>query len=267
MDTGTQNPNMTRRAVQIVLAVVGIVGLYYLYKFLFVSSSTSMSALISGNKTASTNPSSPIIIPASSMVPIYEGGTFTLSMWININNWNYRQGMNKYILGIGGTTFDTIRVYLGANKAKLHVRIQTKEMNAVPAGNSTTPSTDSDNLAATNLQQTFANLQTDSGLLDSLELCDLPEVDLQKWVNITISINGRTCDIYLDGKLTRSCVLPSFYKVDTGYKATLLAYGGFGGNISTVNLYSDALNPSAIYGIYSAGPAPSGIMGTIQSLL
>ena len=31
---------------------------------------------------------------------------------------------------------------------------------------------------------------------------------MQKWVNLIISVYGRTLDIYLDGKLTQTCVLP-----------------------------------------------------------
>ena len=63
-------------------------------------------------------------------------------------------------------------------------------------------------------------------------------------------MNGKTVDVYYDGKLARSCVLPSFYKVDAGgYSAKLLAYGGFGGQISTTNIYDSALNPEQAYKI------------------
>jgi hypothetical protein len=103
----------------------------------------------------------------------------------------------------------------------------------------------------------FNILQTDSGLLDSSPLCDLPEIDLQRWVNITIAANGRTVDVYLDGKLARSCVLPSFFKVDAGgYSAYLLSYGGFGGQIANVSMYDAALNPEQVYKNYMAGPQP-----------
>jgi hypothetical protein len=103
----------------------------------------------------------------------------------------------------------------------------------------------------------FNVLQTDSGLLDSSPLCDLPDIDMQRWVNVTIAVNGRTVDVYMDGKLARSCVLPSFYKVDAGgYSAYLLSYGGFGGEISNVKIYDGALNPEQVYKNYMAGPEP-----------
>ena len=63
--------------------------------------------------------------------------------------------------------------------------------------------------------------------------------------------------MYYDGKLARSCVVPSFYKVDAGgYSANLLAYGGFGGEISTTTMYDSALNPEQVYKQYMAGPQP-----------
>lgn len=268
---------MVTRAIQFTIIVLGIVGLYYLYKYLFAASSVEIANLLSGSQPANVDPTAPIMIPAASLVPLYEGGEFTLSMWVYVNNWSYRQGMNKYILGIGGNTFDTIRVYLGANKTQLHVRLQTAEIGAVPGGNSS-PNTASipitaqsvsstTNLAVSNLPQQFGTLQTDSGLLDSTEICDLPSIDLQRWVNITIAVNGRTTDVYMDGKLARSCVLPSFYKVDSAYKATLLNYGGFGGNLATVNMYGTALNPSDIYKIYATGPVSATLMSSISSML
>ena len=104
---------------------------------------------------------------------------------------------------------------------------------------------------------TFETRQTDSGLLDVSTMCDLPEVQLQRWVNIAVAVNGKTVDVYMDGKLSRSCVLPTFYKVDAGgYAASLLAYGGFGGQISTTTMYDAALNPEAVYKNYMAGPEP-----------
>ena len=106
---------------------------------------------------------------------------------------------------------------------------------------------------------TFTQLQTDQtdSIMGGSPLCDLPEVELQRWVNLTIAVNGRTVDVYQDGKLSRSCVLPNMYRVDVGgYSAKLLGYGGFGGLISTTVMYDAALNPEAVYKNYMAGPEP-----------
>jgi hypothetical protein len=274
MNAAANNSSPFGRLVPVLLIFAGLIGLYYLYQYLFGPRSTNAYTLISKSDSAHIDPSKPITITSDKLPVIYEGGEFTISTWIYITNWSYRAGFNKSIISVGGPNFDTIRVYLGGNKPKLSVRLQTKDAsgtnNAVPSGASAGAGAINVNLGASSNSQVpiesldkgtlnapFGILQTDSGLLDGSPLCDLPELDLQRWVNITISVNGRTVDVYMDGKLARSCVLPSFYKVDAGgYSANLLAYGGFGGQISTTTMYDSALNPEAVYKNYMAGPEP-----------
>ena len=246
----------TTKFFQALITVLAIVGLYYLYQYLFGTASMSSTVLIGPKTVAQTDPAKPIVIPSTGMPGLYEGGEFSISMWMYIQNWSYRSGRNKHILSIGGNQFDTMRVYLAANKPQLKIRVHSKESGQV----TTTTSTDSvpsDNLDKATSSGTFTNMETDSGMLDSSPLCDLPEIDLQRWVQITISLNGKTCDVYMDGKLARSCVLPSFYKVDKGgYNTTLLGFGGFGGYIASMNMFSYAMTPDQVYHSYMAGPAP-----------
>jgi len=242
------------KLIPVLLVFAGLVGLYYLYQYLFGPNASNSFSLISGSQKAHIDPSKPITITEDKLPQLYEGGEFTISTWIYIHNWSYRTGFNKSILSIGGPNFDTIRVYLGGNKPSLHVRLQTREKGGVPNGSNQAPG---DSLDKTTQNATFGILQTDSGLLDGSPLCDLPDVDIQRWVNITVAVNGKTVDVYMDGKLARSCVLPSFYKVDAGgYSANLLAYGGFGGEIATTMMWDAALNPETVYRNYMAGPMP-----------
>jgi hypothetical protein len=68
-------------------------------------------------------------------------------------------------------------------------------------------------------------------------------------------MSGRVTDVYLDGKLARSCVNSSYYKVDpAGVSAKMAAYGGFDGFIGTTKAYNYSLTPSDIYNIYRDGP-------------
>jgi len=85
--------------------------------------------------------------------------------------------------------------------------------------------------------------------------CDVKDVPLQRWVCITIVSSGRVMDIYMDGKLARSCVLDSVVSVPRGnLKLRLGEYGGFGGRYSSVQMWSQQLTPDVIYGIYMMGP-------------
>jgi hypothetical protein len=139
------------------------------------------------------------------------------------------------------------------------VRFHTREMgavtNAVSNDHGTAAATES--LDKANQAATFTQMDTDSSLLSGTSICDLPEIELQRWVNITVAVNARTVDVYQDGKLARSCVLPHLYKVDAGgYSANLLGYGGFGGLMANTAMYDAALNPEAVYKNYMAGPEP-----------
>lgn len=261
------------KLIPVLIVLAGLIGLYYLYQYLFGAKVGNSYALLSNSQAANIDVSKPIIITSDKLPSLYEGGEFTISTWIYITNWSYRAGFNKSILSIGGPNFDTIRMYLGGIKPKLSVRLQTKDnsSSSVPSSNkmSSAPKMQIESLEKATQNATYNILQTDSGLLDSSPLCDLPEIELQRWVNITVAVNGKTVDVYMDGKLARSCVLPSFYKVDAGgYSATLLAYGGFGGEIATTTMWDTALNPEQVYRNYMAGPLPiTGFTQWISSLL
>lgn len=238
------------RLIPVLIFFVGLIALYYLYQYLFGPRTGNSYELIKNTQNANVDPTNPIRIRSDKLPGLYEGGEFTVSTWVYIDNWSYRSGMNKSILSVGGPNFDTLRVYLGGSKPKLFVRLHTTNQGAVTQekGDSLLKSTES---------SVFSQLQTESSLLESSAGCDLPEIELQRWVNIAIAVNGKTVDVYIDGKLTRSCVLPNFFKVDgSGYSANLLMYGGFGGLISTTMMYDSALHPEAIYKNYIAGPEP-----------
>jgi len=266
MEATNTNSSPIIRLIPVLIFFAGLIGLYYLYQYLFGPSSGNGYTLLSTTQSAQVDSTKPITFTSNQLPPIFEGGEFTISTWIYITTWGYRAGLNKSIINVGGPNFDTIRVYLGGNKPKLSVRLHTKEKGATPSATPSKPSAtigDAESLEKATQNMTFANLQTDSGLLDSSAICDLPEIDLQRWVNITIAVNGKTVDVYLDGKLSRSCVLPSFYKVDAGgYSANLLSYGGFGGQIANTVMYDAALHPEAVYKNYIAGPQP--ITGFVQ---
>lgn len=232
--------------IQGIVVILGLVALYYLYQYLFGGATLSPTSLLGVKQSA--NPTQPIIVPASNMPGLHEGGEFSVSMWIYIQNWGTRMGMNKHILSIGGKTHDTIRIYLGATQPTVNIVLNT-------AGSSSSNNT----MTAKNRDHVFGTMQTGADLVGESDpnTCGLPAIDLQRWVNLVVSVNSKTVDVYLDGKLARSCVLPSFYRVDGGgYQTTLLDNGGFGGFISTVNMYGAALGPDTVYHAYMAGPQP-----------
>ena len=280
MESNGSNSSPVSRMIPVFIIFLGLLGIYYLYQYLFGPKVNNSYTLIGGTQNAQVD--KPITFSSTQLPPLYEGGEFTFSTWIYVSNWSHRTGRNKSIINIGGNSFDIIRVYLGANTPKLYVRLHTKEevRDVTPASTGSTGSTAStatstrggltalqpENLEIGMRNNVFKDPQTESGMLDNLHTCDIPELSLQRWVNISIAVNGKTVDVYIDGKLSRSCVLSSPFKVDAGYNASLLGYGGFGGQISTTTMYDTALNPEEVYKNYMAGPEPitsiAGLLGS-----
>lgn len=226
----------------IIIVILGLVGLYYLYQYLF-SGPAAPFVVVGKQQSAKLDPSAPIIVPSNALPPLYSGGEFSVSAWIYVNDWTYRNGYNKSVLSIGGQNSDTLRIYLGAQKPTLRIRVNT--------GSGGTVLSNKDSKGGL-----FTTLQTDSGILDSTANCDIPNIDLQRWVCVVVAINGMTCDVYIDGKLARSCVLSNYFNVDSAYALTVGEGGGFGGNLNTVNMYGYALSPDLVYNNYMAGPMP-----------
>jgi hypothetical protein len=246
------------RIIQAIVVILALVAVYYLYRYLYGEVTRNSTMLIQNKIDAKTDAKTPILIEKSKLIPIHEGGEFTLSFWLYVSNWNYKLGKNKHIISIGGSapdSFDTIRVYMGGYRNNLKVRLHTSS-SLKPTGSTADMSTSSGGeLFRSNMASLFENLQADSSLDDGSAVCDLPDLDLQRWIQVTIVASGKTVDVYMDGKLARSCVLPSIYKVDqTGYTATLLGYTGFGGMMSKSMLYNYALAPDEIYRNYMQGP-------------
>jgi hypothetical protein len=110
-------------------------------------------------------------------------------------------------------------------------------------------------LGQSTVENLFKDFAVEDSLLDTPAICDLPEIDMQRWMMVSVILSGRTIDVYLNGKLKRSCVAPSHYKVDpTGVSPVLCDHGGFDGHIAGVGVSNYALNPEQIYKLYLSGP-------------
>jgi hypothetical protein len=255
----------------VVLLILAAVGLYYFYQFMFRSGDMTKQTIID-----SPIPANKDTRPARfSIPPIVEGGEYSVSFWTYISGWASRRGMLKHILEIRGRrNFSTLLVGLGGFNNSLVVRVSSQQptsggMPVSGQGSAGASSLEPVLLTPAYVDNLFGNIVPDQGILSTQTLCDLPLVDMQRWVCISVVLNGRTVDVYMDGKLARSCVLPSFYRVDSaGSDMQLLRYGGYEGFLSGVNSYDYALNPEQVYRIYMSGPnaGGDGFMGWLRGL-
>lgn len=83
--------------------------------------------------------------------------------------------------------------------------------------------------------------------------CNVRNFPLQKWVNLTVSVYGRTLDVYIDGKLVKTCVLTGPAVAGSGEGVVLTGNGGFDGFTSNLKYWADASNPQQAYNIYKDG--------------
>jgi len=246
MNSASSSSSTGTLLIQGILAILGLIGLYYLYMYLFGTTEAASVALITGKQDALKLPFR--TVDSKLLPPLYTGGQFAISTWIYVNNLNsVSAGQPKSIIRIGGTTSDIMRIYLGGKAAQLMIKFD----KGLAAANLT----NSPNIFAVNAAYQSEILDEDSGT------CDILQIDMQRWIHIVVSVNGKTCDVYMDGKLARSCVLPNYFSIPATYSAKILdngaeGQGGFGGAISTTNMYGKALTPDIVYQMYMAGPEP-----------
>ena len=215
-------------------------------------------------------------VKAADLKNVNNTSNFTYSMWLFIDDWNYLYGQEKMVLDRGngptvvlGTKPNTLAVkmaYYDANKSGVGVGPSSSKSNAatdaaclacqqgytcacnacnngVPDG----PLTDAQKAAARAAAAAAAAANS------SVNTCLIENVPIQKWVNIIVSLYGLTVDIYLDGKLVRTCVLPGVPQINNDRDIEVTGKGGFSGWTTNFKYWSDASNPQEAYNIYKAG--------------
>jgi len=88
------------------------------------------------------------------------------------------------------------------------------------------------------------------------EVCEVTEFPLQKWVNLIISFNGSAMDVYVDGKLVKSCVVNQGSKLANTDKIILgdeSKKDNDVGFITNVKLKAAPIAPQEAWDIYSQG--------------
>jgi len=214
--------------IQIVLIVIFVMLLIYVIMWFFAKS-TQLTRMADGNVQQ--------VILASTLSNSKNSNNYTYSTWFYINDWNYRFGEPKIILG----------------------RLD-KDNNPGP---SITLDAMENNL---NVAVACYPVASSSSSAPLIHQCNVANIPLQKWVNLIVSLYGRTLDLYLDGKLVRTCVLPGVAKVNAATNILVTPGGGFNGWTSNFQYWSTASNPQEAYNIYKGGPSGSGFGGLLGNI-
>jgi hypothetical protein len=200
--------------------------------------------------------------PLNENVTIETGGEYTFQTWLYIANWDYKAGQVKHVFtiasdgapGNGRPEHVTMLGALYPNENKMMIRIYQDMTTSVAAQNNQ----GADFTVRSSLDNLF-NGSVGIGMFDSsvgFPICDIQDIDLQKWICLTVVVNGRVIDVYVDGKLARSCVTAGIPTTEKGtHYVTMGQFTGWGGSVSTTRVYAYALTPGKIYEIYQNGPA------------
>jgi hypothetical protein len=178
--------------------------------------------------------------PAFKLPEVTEGMGQSFSTWIYIKDWNYKFGQYKWILWKG-------------------------DPNTAKAGD---PSNGTGNIHTPSLwlypNTNSLKVVTSTTDTSGVESCDIPNIPLMTWVHIAYVLNNRTVDIYINGKLERSCALRGVPELNnlpvyiTGGTPAATA-AGFHGKMGKTQYFTKSLLPNDVMNLYQQGP-----LGTTQ---
>jgi hypothetical protein len=128
------------------------------------------------------------------------------------------------------------------------------------ASNFVTPQTSTEPEPTSASTTSFA-MPTTNTQEPNVEICDVENIPLQRWVNINVSVHDNVIDIAMDGQLVKSCVLsgaPYISTEESLYVSPKIgnsgASGGFNGYISNLQYTNKSLPLNKIYQTYKNGP-------------
>ena len=147
---------------------------------------------------------------------------FSLSIWIYIQDWNSGFGNTKNIMH-----------YVRDGGKPTTLELDSYDNNLIIKYDVT----------ANNGTKTKTNTVT------------IPNINIQKWVNITVCFDTNNTDTYINGKLTDTQIHnePLFVPSNQGDITLCKENNGFSGQISNAKYYNKIVSPQEAWDIYKAG--------------
>ena len=253
---------MTPLSMVILVVVIVLIIMFLRY----LSSDPNTLQSVQNGQTAST-------ISATSLATNGNSGSsasnFAYSVWFYINNWNYRYGEHKVIFGRMGRAPAASTSTTGSTGTTTGTTGTTSTTTPSGTAGSASNQTGIDGLdpcpaVVLGAVENNVNISlgcypgsdttpTTTGVRTVLHTCSVSNVPIQKWVNLTVSVYGRSMDVYIDGKLVRTCLLPGVAAVNNNSDVYVTPLGGFDGWTAKLQYYPNSLNPQEAWNIYSQG--------------
>lgn len=153
-----------------------------------------------------------------------KGIEFTWSVWIYINSLQYLEGQYKNIFYKGNSNLGKNGLNFPNNAPGLYIAPNTNNLVV--------------------MMNTFNEINKE---------IMIPDIPLNKWVNVIIRCQNKTLDVFVNGTITRSLELMGVPKQNYG-NVYVGMNGGFDGYISNLWYHNYALGTLAIQKLVNAGP-------------
>jgi len=220
--------------MKVLVSLVGLVIL--LFAALFIYNAVAMSTgkpgtSILGSPTVPDQAPLPLdgktrkVISAAN-APITQGADNSVQFWMYIKDWDYQFGEKKSILYRQDATTATIR---------------NPEISLHPTDNSLDVAV-----------SIFSEDSTDTSSTGDTYTCTVENVPLQTWFSVSVAVFQRNLDVYINGKLVKSCVLPGVPRPAAG-DIIIGDAQGFSGSVCNVHAYPNMITPSDASAFFSAG--------------
>jgi hypothetical protein len=216
-----------------------ILALFIAFIIYIIYAAVSASRQIAANSPVVVNDviDAYIARPAFKLPQVTQGMNQTFSTWIYVKDWNYKFGQYKNILWKGNPNM-TSTVASNPSIGNVHC----PSIWLYPLTNS-------------------LKVVTSTSVPEQVESCDIQNIPLMSWVHIVYVLNNRSVDIYMNGKLERSCALRGIPTItnDPVYITAGSPQPGYYGKIGKTQYFTKALLPNDVANLYQQGP-----LGTSQ---
>ena len=205
----------------------------------------------SGDKTPAPVDGKARTVIQSGDAPSSGGADWGLQYWMYISNWDYRFGTEKDVvkrIAPNNTSITAPNITLSATDNTLNVRV-----SVFPVDNSA------------------GAASPGAGTTGDSFVCSVENVPLQSWFAVSVTCFQRNLDIYINGRLVKSCVLPGVPKPAVG-DIIIGDGGGFAGSVCNLNWYNSMLSPTDAKTFHSKGtqcapPSEAGVTPVDQDSL
>lgn len=226
----------------VIIVLILIIALVLVYRWYIRDLKEIISEWDAGKQTAD---GSAIFRIPSDKVKLTSSQNFTYSIWVYIKEWNPHTEQTKIVFQRTAKNRASSQVIDDANP-----KLESDVYFSLDLGKKN------------NDARCLVKLSGDDATGDT-GVCTIPNIPVQRWVNIIMSVESSIIDMYLDGKLYKHCQFKSAVKKPSEDSQIILLGGSpFKGRLSKLEYIRKFITPQRAWDIYVDGPRDSSIVGS-----